>query len=136
MNQNNYSKRIEEQINKFGSIIGIMRFDKETTPTSIYDETKDKRYLPPVGVKALVYFEPSDELLNEAGMTKEEAEALIKISNRALKKKGLMDRNGTVLFTQDDMVAINNDNFSIKKIRAGVHFREHLIIYVGLVKVK
>lgn len=129
------NKQIGQFISKAGSNVGIMLLNRnETIRDDVYGETKQKRYMPQILVPAFIYFDPSEEMLTESGMEKELTEVLVKISRDALKQKNLIDRNGNTVITQDDKLIINTVAYKIQTIKPAVHFREHLIFYIGCLR--
>jgi len=111
----------------------LKQYDGENTTKSQFDETIQKEYKSPVPIRCLVMFEPTEEMLNEAGMTKEEAEIILKMSSLDLQKRGLMQGNQT-LITQDDMITVRLEDFDIKKIRHHVHYQDHLMVSIGAIR--
>ena len=134
MNSHRLALRIKDQIKKAGKLVGIQQFNSEESFSNIYNESKHKRYDPPVYALGLVYFDPTPELLNEAGMTKDEAMVLVKFSALILMEKRLIRPNGEIVFNQDDLLIIDNQEYDIKRIRKAVHYQQHHIIYVGTVR--
>lgn len=120
------------QIEQYGTPFYLYQFDRETTNfDDIYNETKVKEYKSPKKIKGFVYHYPNEEVMNEAGMTKDDTDILVKMSSITLKKAGLLEKDGTPKITQDDIMKVKGVNYDIKKVKEAVHLMDHHLIYVG-----
>jgi hypothetical protein len=128
---NNLSKQIQSIIKKAGSTIFIKIFDDSSVNASIYKETKSKKYLTPIPLNGLVYYDPSDEMLSDAGMDKELTQIIVKIPYLDAKSKNLIDTNENLKIDQDDILVVNSIEYKITKVKPSVHFRTHQIFVIG-----
>jgi len=134
VNERELARRIDQQIARFGSPVGIKKYFVATHEESLYDEMRHKEYQHPIFIKAIVLFDPSEDLLNEAGMTKDEAEVIVKIPTLELRRKKLLDAKNIPQFNQDDLLVIGEEEFRIKKVMRYVHYKEHWLVSVGAIR--
>lgn len=114
-------QQVYKQIEKFGIPIQIQKFNKmESSKHPVYHETKRKRYFNPVIMKALVYFNPSEDIIVEAGLDKDRTEVMVKIPRITLLNAQLLTPSGELLITTDDLLIINNIRYNINQIKPSI----------------
>lgn len=137
MNNSLFSKRIAQQIERFGYEIAVRRFDKSRTDKdSIYLESKAKKYLPDVGITAIVIFNPTEEVFLETGLDKNNTEVVVKVARNTLLRKGLLGPDGTLFITQDDVLVIEGIEYPITKVNPLVQFKQNLMFAMSGKRVK
>ncbi len=133
MNNTQLSKRIDHQIKRFGRQVGIKQFKTQLIEKNQFDEILEKEYRRQIiFVRGLIYFDPTEELLNEAGMGKDEVDIIARVALLELKRKGLY--TDEIQFGQDDILVIDDVDYDIKKVRHHVHYVQHHIISIGAIK--
>lgn len=112
---------VYKQIEKFGFPIEIQRFNKvESKKDSIYHETKYKKYYNPDIMKAMVYFNPSEDIILEAGLDKDRTEIMVKIPRITLIKNMFITPSGELLITTDDLLIISDVRYNINQVKPSV----------------
>lgn len=128
------SRQIKDLIKKAGSKIIIRKYDIYSNKDEVYGESKTKRYLAPIELSALVYFDPAEEMLSENGMDKDLTELLVKIAYQELAVKNLISPKGGTTITQDDLFVINGVKYKINRVKPSVHYNKHLIYVFGAIR--
>lgn len=114
-------KDVYRQIEKFGTPIEIQRFNKvESKKDSIYHETKYKKYYNPVIMKAFVYFNPSEDIILEAGLDKDRTEIMVKIPKITLIKNTLITPSGEMIINTDDLLIIDEIRYNINQVKPSI----------------
>lgn len=113
---NNIKQTAFNKISKHGVEVTFKRFSgQETIKSSIYGESKNKKFSEGNKVKALVYFNPTYDMITEAGMDKSRTEIIVKVSKEEMFRANLLDPNGEPKIISDDIMVINGLNYKINK---------------------
>jgi hypothetical protein len=127
-----FTKQINDFITANGGTVNIMMLNpSELQRSKTYGESKVKKYFPAIPIPAFIYFNPSEEMLTEAGMEKEFTEILVKVPLGSLRQKNLMKQDGNCRITQDDLMLINGNKYKVYTVKPAVHLKEHQIYYLG-----
>lgn len=102
---------MNRRVQQIGHDIGYLKFDP-STPKNKFNESKVKRYLPPVPMKAVLVWHPTEEKIQEFGLDRENVEILFRIPTTQFTEAGITpDIN--------DKVSLNGEEYFIIGLDSG-----------------
>ena len=143
MKTNKLSKIILNKIKKWGSTIQIKIEVKDETANkgedeysldNIYGESSKEDDYQVFNLDALIYFNPSQQILSELGWEEDDIKVLIKTPYKQMRNKGLIKKVGNTdkyNIQNGDLLVINGQEYRINKIKPTTHYQDHHIIVIS-----